>query len=478
MLGEETLGRVAGDHLPNSESLGVGSIEDILEKAQLAVQLRKLSEAEELARRALAIEADNSEALCILSRCALSKDENLDAEKYAREAASSDWHYAFYLLAMALERQDRLDEAEVAIGKALETSVTAPAYLTTAARIQLSRVGGGREAARTAVEDALRADPEYGEALLLKAHLLRLDKDEPEAEKVLKRLISQDPHHTAALNNLASIRYQQGRFREAEELLWEALEEYEERHQELVLDNLLTVARTRFWPSDLWQRWHVLAWRALRLNNPWAQAFQGDCKLATAILTFLALAVGGALGHWAHSLGDDSQRAALAIGILLTCYLTFPLANLWLAREPRNRRLLGSHYLRTAFILILGWSSLLCLLIPQIGNRVLYLSHPALLGTCLLCLFAFLTYAYSIQSRGTKSRETFARWNRLQLKALLPTLILGLFAWVTNAAVLETLAFLAFGASFFTAIAVVLVSIIEIVASLTLVYPLEPLLYE
>ncbi|MCA9776116.1 MAG: tetratricopeptide repeat protein [Candidatus Eremiobacteraeota bacterium] len=469
---------MAGDHFRNSESLSVESIEDILERALLAVQLRKLSEAEELARRALAVEAENSEALCILSRCSLIQDQNQAAEKYAREATSGNWHYAFYLQAMALERLDRLEEAEAAIRKALESSSTAPAYLTTAARIQLSRVGAGREAARTAVEDALQADSEHREALLLKAHLLRLDKDEHGAVEVLRGLISQDPHHTAALNNLASIRYQQGRFHEAEALLWEAMEEYEERHHELVQDNLLTVARSRFWPSDIWQRWHVWLWRVLRLTNPWTQTFQGESKAVTAVLTRLALAVGGALAFWAYSLADEPSRATLAASISIACYLTFPLANLWLGREPRYRKILGPHYQRTALLLTLGWSSLLCLVIPQVRNQVLYLSHPVLLCISLLCLFAFVTYAFSYQSRGTKARESYARWNRLQLKALLPTTALCLLAWSTTSATWETLASLAFGASFFTAVGVVLGSIIEIIAAFTLVYPLEPLLYE
>jgi len=64
-------------------------------------------------------------------------------------------------------------------------------------------------------EEVLFAQPQNLDALWGKAEVLRRGYQFKEAEKILKRILEKNPNHLPSLNNMAFIRYKEGRLNEA-----------------------------------------------------------------------------------------------------------------------------------------------------------------------------------------------------------------------------------------------------------------------
>jgi tetratricopeptide (TPR) repeat protein len=436
------------------------SVASILERSQLALDLSKIDEARELANRVLTLDPDNYAALCALARCELRVGNDKKAEELARAASAQNSDDGYFLLSLAFEIQVKWDEAEKAIRKAIELNPDAPSYQIALSRVLTERMEG--KSAEEIVDKVLAKSPQDNDARLIKAYHLSSRGDDDEAEKLLLDILSEHPEHNAALNNLAVLRHSQGRFVEAEKLLWQALVHFTDTHGELARSNLLTVARTRFLPTDWWQRLHIVLWRAIRLRNPFPRI--REMSSAESGRTVLALLMGGvfvSIVLWAP------EAAWL---LILAGYATHPFSNLVLSRESRYQNIIGRSGVKRSLFLILGWSGFL--LIPLFGPgdpREMWLST---------ILPVFFNYAMSVQSRGDASSAFYYKLARIQLVLLGPAVLLLLLSSVFQIKLLLLCATYLTVGILALAMPVFVIAFIEVIAAFLAFFPLQPILFE
>ncbi len=152
------------------------------------------------------------------------QDRLVDAENLARRALAirPDNAAAHNVLGNVLSELGRYDEAETHYQRALEQRPDSPVYLFNYATVL--RATGKRDRAIELLRRALAVRPDYIPALNGLAILYRESGRTAEAERLYRRILEISPCEARALYNLGNLVYDEGRRAEAMELYQKALE--------------------------------------------------------------------------------------------------------------------------------------------------------------------------------------------------------------------------------------------------------------
>jgi Flp pilus assembly protein TadD len=184
---------------------------------------RKLSEAEQAARRAIQIQSNNAVAY---DRLGVALEERgivgSDTEQAYRKAIELDPNFAvaYVHLARLLRKTDRKAEAEPLYARATELAQDAPTLVLIASALQSEQRWSESE---KVVRRALEIDANSPSALFLLGRALVVLKNFAEAEQPLARAIEISPHSFAPYSVLGSAYLGQGKYEDAEKIFTRAL---------------------------------------------------------------------------------------------------------------------------------------------------------------------------------------------------------------------------------------------------------------
>lgn len=191
---------------------------DFAVRAYEAQQAKQLSQAEDLYRKAIAIDPDYSIAHNNLGNVLVGLNRYDEAEATFRKAIELDPNdaYAYSNLGNVLRELKRYDEAEAACRKAIELDPTYPYAYNNLGNVigNLKRYDEAEAAFRKAIE----LDPDFALPYKNLGYLLRRSKRYSEAEAAFRKAIELDPNKSLSYHYLSNILRLVGRDVEALEL--------------------------------------------------------------------------------------------------------------------------------------------------------------------------------------------------------------------------------------------------------------------
>ncbi|MBO9520219.1 MAG: tetratricopeptide repeat protein [Nocardioidaceae bacterium] len=184
------------------------------------IDLGRYAEAEERLRTLLVTEPESVRALAMLAETQIRQHRLLSAARFARSAIALEPESAAHqvLLARALVEADRPQ----AIAVARQAVRLAPSWWQTHHVLACALQDGGRAEKKesvTCAREAVRLAPHVADAHNVLGLSLQAIASPFRARDAYEEALRVDPHHTAAMNNLAILRMQLGNLRGAGTLL-------------------------------------------------------------------------------------------------------------------------------------------------------------------------------------------------------------------------------------------------------------------
>ncbi len=178
--------------------------------------------AEQLCRNALLEFPEDTNFLCLSARALIMLGRYADAEERLNSAITlfPEFSRSHVIRGELRLTQGRLEQATEEFRRAVELGDNDPNTQLKLGRALMLQ--GDRDAAKLAVDESMRLDPEREQ--LAKAFELEKTGNQSEAEKIYREIITRDPENVEALRLLAGTATSQNQHRDAEILLKRALE--------------------------------------------------------------------------------------------------------------------------------------------------------------------------------------------------------------------------------------------------------------
>jgi tetratricopeptide (TPR) repeat protein len=320
-----------------------------LARAQLLLEQSRPQQAEQELRKYLGEEPRDAVGHSLLAQCMSALGRDKDALAAAREGVhlAPDACYTHFALALVLEDQNRLDEAEAAIKEALLIDPEDADYLGLLAGIKVRQEKWS--AGLRVADRGLQVDPEHAACANLRALALVKLGRKREAGATLKGVLARNPEDAASHANQGWTLLHQGGHKKALEHFQEALriEPDMEWAREGIVEALKArnpvyrvILRWTLWMSRLSSgaRWGLVIGLFIlaRLVRGLANLHEEFKPFAIPILmAYLVLVTVSWLGEpffnlvlrlnpmGRHALSRDQTRGANSIGLLLLGALVF-----------------------------------------------------------------------------------------------------------------------------------------------------------
>jgi tetratricopeptide (TPR) repeat protein len=184
-----------------------------IDRASLLVDLGRWTEARRELTAALASDPDSYRAHCLLGACLLALDDatrGLDhAEIAVRLRPDDEWGHR--VRSSALNQLGRHEEAEAAAREAVRVAPDDPLVHVRLAKALLA-LPGRVEEAHQAVERSLALEPDRAATHLAAAAVADAGGDEERERAAYRRVLALDPENADAINGLAALDNERGRF--------------------------------------------------------------------------------------------------------------------------------------------------------------------------------------------------------------------------------------------------------------------------
>jgi Flp pilus assembly protein TadD len=179
------------------------------QRGQILFGLKRYHEAVEAYQAELASNPDNPLVLAILGAALINLRRVRDADRAIRRALelAPDMAYAYYVLSFVYQRRNRLGKAERAIQESVRLEPSPSAFHQWATVAELRR---NYAEALAATGEALRLDPQYGPAILLRGKLLAQAGRMEEAHALYAAALRNNPEDAAAHHALGALRLRVG----------------------------------------------------------------------------------------------------------------------------------------------------------------------------------------------------------------------------------------------------------------------------